>query len=307
MLLEIFTPQLAIAPIVIAGMIAAGAQIAQTIAQNRARKKADERYNQSQAEAAELAHNRDLELWNKQNEYNAPLAQRERLQLAGLNENLVYGSGNVTGNTAGNLPKYQKPNTRATEMSIPDMAGTITQFQNLRQQDSQINNTKAVVDLNKQKADTEEAKELNILADTASKEGKESRAGELHKYDITSGKHRNFMELRKIDGQIIANAKLKLQKKTLKNTLDLQTEAINLAKWKSELAKHNMTPNDSYFLRATKDSDMGGLGTIVPLLMGGLSSKLFTKLKPYFKKWNLLPTQKGLKTPQRKLITSPKF
>lgn len=56
--------------------------------------------------------------WNKQNEYNHPSAQMERLREAGLNPNLVYGSGNATGNAgtptgaAGGVPAfsgYQMP------------------------------------------------------------------------------------------------------------------------------------------------------------------------------------------------------
>lgn len=36
-----------------------------------------------------------------QNAYNSPAAQMQRLQAAGLNPNLVYGSGNVVGNQSG--------------------------------------------------------------------------------------------------------------------------------------------------------------------------------------------------------------
>ena len=47
----------------------------------------------------------DIDMWNKQNEYNTPSAQMERLQAAGLNPNLVYGNGGAT-NTANNAPTY---------------------------------------------------------------------------------------------------------------------------------------------------------------------------------------------------------
>lgn len=49
----------------------------------------------------ELQYQQNLDLWNKQNEYNAPTAQMQRLQAAGLNPNLVYGS-NVVGNSSNN-------------------------------------------------------------------------------------------------------------------------------------------------------------------------------------------------------------
>lgn len=44
------------------------------------------------------------EMWNKQNEYNTPTAQMNRLKSAGLNPNLVYGS--VSSGNA-DTPKYQ--------------------------------------------------------------------------------------------------------------------------------------------------------------------------------------------------------
>ncbi|QCS36289.1 minor capsid protein [Capybara microvirus Cap1_SP_217] len=51
----------------------------------------------------------NLEMWNLQNEYNSPKAQMERLREAGLNPNLVYGSGASTGN-ASSAPSYSRPN-----------------------------------------------------------------------------------------------------------------------------------------------------------------------------------------------------
>lgn len=49
----------------------------------------------------ELQYQQNLDLWNKQNDYNSPTAQMQRLQAAGLNPNLVYGNG-VSGNSSNN-------------------------------------------------------------------------------------------------------------------------------------------------------------------------------------------------------------
>nr|CDL66002.1 unnamed protein product [uncultured bacterium] len=40
-----------------------------------------------------------MQAWDMANDYNNPINQMKRLQAAGLNPNLVYGSGSVTGNT----------------------------------------------------------------------------------------------------------------------------------------------------------------------------------------------------------------
>lgn len=42
-----------------------------------------------------------MKAWNLANDYNHPINQMERLKAAGLNPNLVYGSGSVAGNTSG--------------------------------------------------------------------------------------------------------------------------------------------------------------------------------------------------------------
>lgn len=61
------------------------------------------------------AFNKNVEMWNMQNAYNAPSAQMQRLGDAGLNPNLVYGNGSVQNTSAtaptyqaGEVPKYQQ-------------------------------------------------------------------------------------------------------------------------------------------------------------------------------------------------------
>lgn len=44
--------------------------------------------------AADTAYRRQLEFWNKQNQYNDPSSSRSRLQAAGLNPALMYSGGN---------------------------------------------------------------------------------------------------------------------------------------------------------------------------------------------------------------------
>ena len=53
-----------------------------------------------------LQYQKNLEQWNRENEYNAPKAQMQRLSEAGLNPNLVYGNGNNTAGTAASSPSY---------------------------------------------------------------------------------------------------------------------------------------------------------------------------------------------------------
>lgn len=71
-----------------------------------------------QKKASDYAYNQNLQMWNLANAYNDPSAQMERLQAAGLNPNLVYGGGNVTGNTSGSMPTYERANAGYTDRGI---------------------------------------------------------------------------------------------------------------------------------------------------------------------------------------------
>lgn len=72
-------------------------------------------------------------------DYNSPSYQMQRLQEAGLNPNLVYGSGAQFG-TAGNA---QAPSPD-TSFNTPDLAASIVAMRQLEQQDSMLEVNKAL-------------------------------------------------------------------------------------------------------------------------------------------------------------------
>ena len=78
------------------------------------RQLAEYQSNWQQAEN-ERAYGRQLEMWNLENTYNSPTAQMARLKDAGLNPNLVYGSGAV-GNSSGSTPRYEAANYQRPQM-----------------------------------------------------------------------------------------------------------------------------------------------------------------------------------------------
>lgn len=71
-----------------------------------------------QRKASDHAFNQNLKMWELNNSYNDPSAQMERLQAAGLNPNLVYGGGNVSGNVSGSTPTYERPNASYDDKNI---------------------------------------------------------------------------------------------------------------------------------------------------------------------------------------------
>ena len=127
--------------------------------------------NNWQTAENEKAYARSVEMWNMQNQYNSPTAQMSRLRQAGLNPNLVYGSG-VTGNSAGSAPQYQPAKIqRATmepyrgwNLGLSDAA---SMYMAMRQNKAQVVNMEAQNKLIKEQARTEGIRQGNIAMSTA--------------------------------------------------------------------------------------------------------------------------------------------
>ncbi|QXN74988.1 DNA pilot protein [Microvirus mar1] len=94
------------------GLFSSGSAREAQEAANRTNLQIARETNAANRALAEYAYSKDLEMWNRQNTYNSPLNQMQRLEAAGLNPNLVYGNG-VTGNTVGSIPRYQAPKMEA--------------------------------------------------------------------------------------------------------------------------------------------------------------------------------------------------
>ena len=73
-----------------------------------------------QKEAMALQHAMNMDAWRMQNAYNTPQAQMERLQQAGLNPRLIYGSGSGASQPAGPMDVPEVPVQGKPEVSIGD-------------------------------------------------------------------------------------------------------------------------------------------------------------------------------------------
>lgn len=121
-------------------LIAAGAQIATTginamsaADTNRKQRKWMEGQYQKQLDDG-------IKQWHMQNEYNSPQKQMERLQLAGLNPNLVYGNGATT--TANSPPA--PPSVNNWNPKPPQIDGNaVGTYYNVKAQQAQYDNLKA--------------------------------------------------------------------------------------------------------------------------------------------------------------------
>lgn len=109
-----------------------------------------------------------MESWNLMNDYNHPVQQMERLKLAGLNPNLVYGSGAVTGNTT-SAPALQGGGVLTGPESVVRGLGQVL---GLAQGTANLQNTRAQTQASVASAGASQAQASNLNAQTAINEAK---------------------------------------------------------------------------------------------------------------------------------------
>lgn len=127
----------------IAGNIPVLGSVAQSVINSAQTRSNIDRQNKENRKLAEYQFSRDLEMWNKGNIYNAPQAQMQRLKDAKLNPNLVYGSGAVAGQSAGQIPKYQAPQQDYSYQPPVNIPESIGAYQDMRMNNAQVDNLKA--------------------------------------------------------------------------------------------------------------------------------------------------------------------
>ena len=89
-----------------------------------------------------LANKQNVEFWKMQNAYNTPKAQMGRLTDAGLNPNLIYGSGSANTGVAGSIAPA-KPSPYSVQNPIPLQASLLQSQINLNNSNANKNNVQA--------------------------------------------------------------------------------------------------------------------------------------------------------------------
>ena len=70
--------------------------------------------NKYQQQQMQLQNQLNIDQWNRENQYNSPTAQMQRLSAAGLNPNLVYGNGATT--LSASSPKLEAAQKKAPDL-----------------------------------------------------------------------------------------------------------------------------------------------------------------------------------------------
>lgn len=134
-------------------ILGAASSLGGSIVQMFSQRASEKRTLEANRQLAEEAYRRDLDMWNKANEYNTPEAQMLRLKEAGLNPNLIYGNASAGGNAAQQMPKYQAPTAQYNALPIAEgLQGTISMYQDIQLKNAQIDNVRAQAEINQANA-----------------------------------------------------------------------------------------------------------------------------------------------------------
>lgn len=109
-----------------------------------------------------------MQAWQIANDYNHPIKQMERLKAAGLNPNLVYGSGSVAGNTSGAPSLVGGQFKTGAESAISGLSNAVAVWQG----QANVNNTIAQTGAHNAAAAASGAQASNLNAQTAINEKK---------------------------------------------------------------------------------------------------------------------------------------
>lgn len=192
--------------------------------------------NRKNQQLAESQRKFDVKMWNMQNAYNDPSAQMERLQKAGLNPNLVYGSGSVAGNVTSSPPKSSVPhmeNPLAGTERIPMQV--LSMYNDIRMKDAQVDNVQANTELANRKASTET---VNALLKTHLASGAEKK---LKTYDYSN---------------VILGSKAQWASETAYKNLENLRMGVNLRKQQLKLNPQAMKLNALNLLQKQLDYDL---------------------------------------------------
>jgi hypothetical protein len=182
-------------------------------------KKNNEETLAANKELAAYQFSKDVEMWNMQNAYNTPSAQRGRLEEAGYNPALMYGSGSIA-NTATQAPKYSevRHNAAKSALQLPDV---MSNYNDLRIKDAQANLLEEQSALTTEKVQSE-----NILQDLTDKKAQKlgidlNYADEMAQYNVEGKKKSNELLDKKIateiEKKILQIGDQKLKEQVLKN------------------------------------------------------------------------------------------
>jgi len=235
----------------IGAAIAGVAALVSAIIASSSSKKQTKATNQANLALAEHQMQANEKLVDKQNAYNSPIAQMTRYAGAGLNPNLIYGTGSASAGNQAAPVKYEAPriDEHFSPFQIPELLGM---YQDFAMKKAQTENIEAATSL---------TMERNMLSKLA------GRAGE---FDLSAKRQlfpyqEDIMQSKQQQNRTTVNQLLETLKQTrLKEPMigiqqNKATQDYLFSSLRNEWAKMGVTSSDNMFVRVfARMLDEGG-------------------------------------------------
>jgi len=230
-------------------------------------------------ELADHTYAKNLEMWNLQNAYNDPSAQRQRMEDAGFNPNLIPGGGTSSAGNAGSLPAYnvQAPNVNPVGF-YQGIIGAANGLMNLRLGLANVRKIEGQTGKLGQETSflrsTQGVRKGNLWQTQTSAQAQEALARQLHIFRGGYKAGETITDYHKKGGMF------DLQSTALSQTIQNQKADLVFKQYRNELAKYGIYSSDNFMFRmGIQALDTIGLDPAQWLKSGseGLSRHLNTK------------------------------
>lgn len=217
-------------PLVGAALVQGGTQLVNAATSNARNKRMAKYTNQL-----------NIENWSRQNEYNLPSAQMQRYKDAGLNPNLIYGSGSTSAGNAGSVASAPSPQMKGMELSGAGALAMVNQLAEIAKTQADTANIEVKTKADKfdlaVKEDTREEIINAIKADTSIKNSQRaiSFTDAVIKYRLAGG-----------EGDYTSGGKLKISDNSLfrspewvriANAIQKEASSANLEETRAQTAQ----------------------------------------------------------------------
>nr|QJB18820.1 MAG: DNA pilot protein [Microvirus sp.] len=243
--------------------INAGAGLIQGVINAATSKRNTRRTIDANKELAEYQYSKDLQMWNIANEYNSPQSQMSRLKKAGLNPNLVYGTGAVA-NSTGNLPKYSAPTVKYDAQPM-QIGGVLSAFMDMKLKQAQIDNIEAQT----------KATQVRTVSEGLTGQTKEfdlNLARKLESYSLEAKKLGNQQLSKNLERIALDMQNMQKQGKNLDTEQEIKQQRLIYDRYTNELNRIGVNRSDNVLLRMFVKNAQGS--SIAP-------EKLIQKAKEY--------------------------
>ena len=234
--------------------------------------------NKAAKQMAELSYQHDLDMWNKNNEYNTPANQMKRYTDAGLNPNLIYGNGSASAGNSTSVPHYQPPQQKV-DVDLSGIAQGLSLYQDYQVKQAQIDNLKAGTKATIQKTANDAL--TNVLLGVKGNVAKETESYQIDAvkqalYNAQETWHKLFNEADSARGSaVLKGAQVDTEKQKLQNLkaqANIYGKKFELMKseqvkwdYENKLRNSGVNPNDELWQRL--------LAQFLNKLSGGKMSK----------------------------------